>query len=53
MNYLYPGEELPANCVRCAFTGPYWVQKAVFSGDKWIHNQGALAVMGPDGIIYD
>ncbi len=37
----------------CRPSGAYWRQKAVFSGDKWFHNQGAQVVMGPDGMIYD
>lgn len=65
MNDLYPGEPLPGDCLHCALfadgvrfrvsrpSGPFWVQKVVFSGDKWYHNQGSLAVTGPDGIIYD
>jgi len=33
--------------------GPYWVQKAVYSGHKNFHNFGAQGIMGPDGIFYD
>lgn len=34
-------------------SGPYWMQYAVFSGDKWFHNHGAQGVFAPDGMFYD
>lgn len=33
--------------------GPDWRQRAVFSGDKWMHCHGAQAIFGPDGMFYD
>lgn len=58
-------QQVPADAQRCALfadgtrfrvsrpTGPYWVQRAVYSGHKSIHNFGAQGIMGPDGLFYD
>ena len=33
--------------------GADWRQRAVFSGDKWIHCHGTQGIFGPDGLFYD
>jgi hypothetical protein len=43
----------PTRVEVCKPTGNWATQKAVFSGDKWYHNSGALGTCGPDGVFYD
>lgn len=59
---LQPG--VPAHAQQCALfvdgtrfkcsrpSGPWWIQYAAFSGDKWIHNHGAQGIFAPDGMFY-